>query len=160
MEPSSPDHPRQTCEVCHALVPELRRGRCWGCYSRWAESRPVGLGAACTMCGDRRRRHLKRVELLSTWAPICHNCLAVTLSLSPMPQSLDEIRQYLLRDRRLGERRASKVDTRVFPRERRGLERREVGHAQGGDLLLLSDDDILIESQGEETQIRGPDPLS
>ena len=28
------------CGVCGAAVSELRRGRCWGCYTRWAESRP------------------------------------------------------------------------------------------------------------------------
>jgi hypothetical protein len=160
MEPSSTDRPAQTCEVCRARVPELRRGRCWGCYSRWAESRPVGLGAACTMCGDRRRRHLRRVELLSAWMPICHNCLAVTLSLSPMPETLDQIRQCLLRDRRFRDRRRGKSDTRVFPRERRGLERRSVGHAHEGDLLLVSEDEIIIETHDEETRIRGPEPTS
>src|ERR1035438_10828460 len=29
------------CSVCGAAVTELRRGRCWGCYTRWAES-PIG----------------------------------------------------------------------------------------------------------------------
>ena len=36
-----------TCDVCSAKVHELRRGRCWGCYARWVDARPVGVGARC-----------------------------------------------------------------------------------------------------------------
>jgi hypothetical protein len=135
----------KTCEVCAARVGELRRGRCWGCYSRWVESRPVGLGAACVSCGERRRGYLKQVELLRTWLPMCHNCAGRATQLSPMPNTLDEIRARLSRDRRAADRRATgKPDTRVFRRERRGLERRAVGHAHGDDLLLLDESDIIL----------------
>src|SRR5262245_50800236 len=119
------------CEVCHAQVAELRRGRCWGCYTRWSENRPVGLNATCAVCGEKRREYLRQIELLRAWMPVCHNCTARAGRLSPMPQSLDEIRTRLARDRRAKERRAERPDDRVFPRERRGLERRSVGRLLG-----------------------------
>jgi hypothetical protein len=143
--PQSPNPTLKSCDVCGAKVTELRRGRCWGCYTQWVEARPVGFGAACTMCNDRRREHLKSVELLGTWVPVCHNCHARALHLEPMPQSLEEIRQRLDRERRLRDRRAGKPDSRIFKRERRGLERRSRGHAAGDDLLLVDDDILIVE---------------
>lgn len=134
----------QPCDVCGAKVTELRRGRCWGCYTTWAETRPVGVGAACIMCNDRRREHLRSMELLGSWLPCCHNCAARAARLMPMPDTIEAIRQTLTRDRRDDERRVGKADTRVFKRDRRGLERRQTGHAAGDDLMLLGDDDILI----------------
>jgi hypothetical protein len=149
----------KTCEACGAIVAELRRGRCWGCYTRWTDNRPVGLGAACTMCNDRRRENLRSVELLRAWVPICHNCAARAMKLVPMPSSIDEIRKRLHRDRRRTDRRAGRKDTRVFQRERRGLERRNTGLARGDDLMLLDDEDIVVidsdgdADRGEETRI-------
>jgi hypothetical protein len=148
----------KTCEVCSAKVDELRRGRCWGCYGRWVESRPVGMGAACCICNERRRDNLKQVELLRAWLPMCHNCAAKATHLTPMPQTLDEIRKRLKRDRRAVDRRVGRPDGRVFPRERRGLERRSVGIVRGEDLMLLDDEDIMIieevdEDFGGETRI-------
>jgi hypothetical protein len=154
------------CDVCGAKVNELRRGRCWGCYSRWVETRPVGLGAACVLCNDRRRDHLRSMELMGSWMPVCHNCAARTARMMPMPDTLDAVRLRLSRERRDGDRRDGKPDTRVYPRDRRGLERRSTGHADGDDLMLLGEDDILIivdddgladlrgEMQGEETRIQ------
>ena len=148
-----------SCEVCHAKVPELRRRRCWGCYTAWVEARPVGTGACCVFCGERRRTSLKQIELLGQWTVTCHNCGAAATALSPMPGSLEAIRTELSRERRESERRHGKADSRVFRRERRGLERRGVGRGEvpGGE-LALDDDDIIIvidESQftGEETRI-------
>jgi hypothetical protein len=136
----------QSCDVCGASVAELRRGRCWGCYSKWADGRAVGMGAACCMCNDRRREHLRQVELLGAWVPICHNCCARTMKLEPMPQSLDAIRQRLDRERRVEDRRIGKPDTRVFRRDRRGLERRHLGNPSGDELLVLDDDILMIEA--------------
>lgn len=148
-----------SCEVCHAKVPELRRRRCWGCYSAWVETRPVGSGACCVFCGERRRAVLKQVELLRQWTVTCHNCAATALALSPMPESLDGIRERLSRERRDADRRGGRADSRVFRRERRGVERRGVGREDvAGGELTLDDDDILIvideaEFTGEETRI-------
>jgi hypothetical protein len=154
-----------SCDVCGAKVGELRRGRCWGCYSKWVDGRAVGMGAACTMCNDRRREHLRSVELLGAWVPMCHNCCARSMRLEPMPQSIDEIRQRLDRERRVADRRAGKPDTRVFRRDRRGLERRHMGQGGASDELLVLDDDILMiealdlpdnEPGADETRIQLP----
>ena len=88
------------CGVCGAAVTELRRGRCWGCYSRWAESRPVGRGAACTICQEKRRNQLKLVELKGRSLPFCHGCAAQVLRMLEMPDSVDELRHDLRRERR------------------------------------------------------------
>jgi hypothetical protein len=120
----SEERPMETCEVCSAKVSELRRGRCWGCYGAWASARPVGVGAACCMCGEKRREFLRSVELLGSFVPTCHNCAARAAALEPMPQSLAEIRTVLRRDRRVAPRRFGKADTRVFQHDRRGDERR------------------------------------
>jgi hypothetical protein len=150
-----------SCEVCSAKVNELRRGRCWGCYTKWSEGRPVGLGAACVTCENRRRADLRMTELLGAWVPMCHNCSAHATRLSPMPQTLAELRTRHARERRPRDRRGVQADTRARPRERRGLERRHAGAALGDDLVLLGDDDILIidgstDEPVEETRIQPP----
>lgn len=130
-----------SCEVCNASVSELRRGRCWGCYHKWVSTRPVGLGALCCLCGDRRRELLKSVELLGSWVPICHNCSALAGTLEPMPQSIGEIRATLSRDRRADERRWGKRDSRVFRYNRRGEDRRLPREAAEAGV----DEDMIVE---------------
>ena len=130
------------CEVCHAQVEELRRGRCWGCYGKWAESRPVGLGASCITCGERRREFLKQMELLGSWLPACFNCSGRIARLPALPMSLRELKAELERDRRLEERRLGKSDTRVFPRERRGFDRR---FGRDEEFVTASEDQHLAE---------------
>ena len=135
------------CEVCGAKGLELRRGRCWGCYNRWAEARPVGAGAACSSCGERRLGFLKQIELLGAWVPMCHNCGARAMQLSPPPATMAEIRQRLSRERRHAERRKGKKDTRVFPRERRTLSSRRTPVRAAtiplGDEAVILDDTLL-----------------
>src|SRR6185503_10881019 len=106
---------------------ELRRGRCWGCYARWVDARPVGVGARCATCAERRRRVLKMVELLGGWYPMCFNCAGQILHLEPMPPTLAALRDAVSRERRCEDRRAGKPDTRVFRYERRVGERRVAG---------------------------------
>ena len=74
------------CNVCGAAVSELRRGRCWGCYTRWVDSRPVGRGASCTVCHEKRRNQLKLVELKGRSLPFCHGCAAQVLRLRRRPR--------------------------------------------------------------------------
>jgi hypothetical protein len=112
------------CEVCSAPVRELRRGRCWGCYSRWVEARPVGYGACCQVCGERRRGHLRSIELLGSWTPVCHSCAARVAQLDPAPRSVAAVRDALRRERRQRDRRAGLADRRAVPIERRRGERR------------------------------------
>jgi len=113
------------CDVCNAEVRELRRGRCWGCYNRWVDGRPVGQGARCCICGERRREFLKSVELLGAWLPTCHSCAARATTLDGMPDTLTAIRAALDRERRhTPDRRAGNKDPRVFQYERRERDRR------------------------------------
>ncbi len=145
------------CEVCSAKVTELRRGRCWGCYTTWVESRPVGLGASCTMCGDRRRDHLRSVELLGSWMPVCHNCSHRAMKLDPLPQTVGEIRTALARDRRFRARRYGKSDTRVFPRERRNDDRRAVRALDANDSVVI-EDEMIVEMEELAKELSGESP--
>ena len=147
-----------TCNVCGAHVGELRRGRCWGCYSRLVEARPVGRGAACVICFEKRREQLKLMELHTRSVPICHGCGARILRLDQIPSTVDGVRRALRRDRRDNDRRDEGLDRRIFPRERRVGERRGpprdfrqgppgVDVGTGGGVYLAPDDfeDVIIE---------------
>lgn len=146
------------CEVCNATVSELRRGRCWGCYRQWADDRPVGVGARCVTCSERRRRVLRTVELFGSWKPMCFNCVGQVLALDPMPMTIAGLRERVSRERRRTDRRlGSKRDGRVFCTERRVGERRV-------DQYVAIDDDMIIEicydpvvdGFDEPTRIHGP----
>lgn len=132
--------PVETCELCHARVHELRRGRCWGCYTRWVEARPVGLGARCVTCHEKRRRFLKNVELLGAWHPMCFNCAGQIAQLDPVPRTIAGLRDAVSRERRKRDRRVGKPDTRVFRYERRVGERRA-----GREDVAAIDEDMIIE---------------
>jgi hypothetical protein len=128
------------CEVCNARVGELRRGRCWGCYGRWVDARPVGIGARCITCSEKRRRFLKTVELFGGWKPMCFNCAGQVLDLEPMPTTVEELREVISRERRRLDRRFGKADGRVFRYERRVGERRS-----GREDIPQVDDEMIIE---------------
>ncbi|MEO8704606.1 MAG: hypothetical protein ABI867_31415 [Kofleriaceae bacterium] len=135
------------CEVCEAKVHELRRGRCWGCYSRWVEDRPVGVGARCVTCSEKRRRLLKSVELYGGWKPMCFSCSGQLLHLVPLPETLQALRDVISRERRRIDRRLGKADTRVFQYERRVGQRRMVREYPNVD------DDMIIEILVEERSL-------
>jgi hypothetical protein len=134
------------CEVCRAKVSELRRGRCWGCYSRWVDSRPVGLGARCITCPEKRRRVLAMVELYGGWRPMCFNCAGQLLHVDPLPATLAELRVIVSRERRRTDRRSGKPDTRVFQYERRVGQRR----IDREDCASI-EDDMIVEVSVEAT---------
>lgn len=140
-----------SCDVCAAKVSEVRRGRCWGCYSRWVETRPVGVGARCVTCSDRRRRLLKTVELFGSWQPMCFSCAGQVLLLDPMPPTIAGLKEAISRERRQVDRRFGKVDSRVYRRERRIGDRR-VERTPGVDFI---DDGMILEVTFEAT----PQPL-
>jgi hypothetical protein len=148
----------ESCEICNAKVLELRRGRCWGCYTRWVDARPVGLGARCTTCPEKRRRYLKSVEIFGSWKPMCFNCAGQIADLDPMPDTISGLREAVSRERRRKDRRVGKSDTRVFVYERRVGERRSARE----DYPVIDDDmiiEVTIEPGGGEdfedlTQIR------
>jgi hypothetical protein len=147
------------CGTCGAQVVELRRGRCWGCYTRWVESRPVGRGATCTVCFEKRRDQLKLVELHGRTAPLCHGCSARVLRMDDIPETIEGIRNALRRDRRLADKRSGKLDHRIFPRERRVGERREPPRTAFADTdprmdatMLADMEEIIIELQAADME--------
>jgi hypothetical protein len=157
------------CNVCGAGVTELRRGRCWACYMRWSEARPVGRGATCTVCFEKRRDQLRLVELHGRSLPLCHGCAARITRLLEIPGSVDTIRRALRRERRDGDRRDDKPDHRIFPRERRVGERRGPPRGARPDADPLVDpaalDDMIIElleedmEEIEQTFVKGARPV-
>ena len=134
------------CEVCGAQVDTLRRGRCWACYVRWADARPVGLGARCSVCVDRRHENLKMVEFQGTWLPMCHNCAGKTFQLTPMPRSIEGVKQRLCRDRRWRERRIGMKDHRIFAVDRRQAPRRA---DRAPDIEWLDAEELIVETRDE-----------
>jgi hypothetical protein len=138
-----PSVPSLQCEVCGARVLTLRRGRCWICYIRWAEARPVGAGSACAICNDRRRENLRLIEFHGNWIPMCHNCGSKALKLAPVPPTIDGIRQRLSRDRRWHDRRHGISDHRMLRKERRVGERRVEPDPHAPD--WINADDLIIE---------------
>lgn len=138
--------PAHECDICNAKVHELRRGRCWGCYARWVDARPVGVGAHCVMCRERRRRVMRSVELLGGWHPMCFSCHGQLQALEPLPATIADIRVALTRERRAVDRRSGRPDTRVFQYERRIGQRRVL---RDGEWVLI-DDDMVVEISIED----------
>ncbi|HKA89253.1 MAG TPA: hypothetical protein VKE22_16415 [Haliangiales bacterium] len=133
------------CDFCGVKTGELRRGRCWSCYARWAESRPAGYGASCVVCGERRLAYLKLAELMGTWLPMCGNCALRVARLERVPPTLDGLRLLLRRERRGADRRRARPDLRFDRTERRGLERRAVGTCPGEEICVDDHPEIIIE---------------
>jgi hypothetical protein len=146
--PRLDNHTVETCEVCNASVHELRRGRCWGCYSRWVDARPVGVGARCVTCLEKRRRFLKMAELYGAWQPMCFNCSGQLATLDPVPRSIEALRAAVSRERRKRDRRIGKPDSRVFRYERRVGERRT-----GREVYAIIEDDMIIEVTIEDEPV-------
>lgn len=144
------------CQVCRAQVSELRRGRCWVCYQKWSETRPVGRGAACEVCQERRRDNLRLVELHGRSVSMCHNCGTRVMRMDTVPATLDEIRVVLERERREDERRQGADDQRIFPRERRVGDRRATSAAPRQEHLggntLPSVDDLIMELSDDDLE--------
>ena len=157
------------CGVCGAGVTELRRGRCWGCYMRWAESRPVGRGAACTVCGEKRRAQLKLVELQGRSLPFCHGCAAKVMRLPEVPVT---VRSSARRCAAIGGMTTDVAregrSTNLSPRAAGGRAARpDAGrlrrHRSAIKLADVNLDDAIIElgdadlAEGDQTQVR-PNP--
>jgi hypothetical protein len=110
----------------------LRRGRCETCYEKWVRARPIGDGASCACCGDRRRLHLRHYELGlrhnavgGRWVVLCHNCSAEADRVQPPPRSVEALKMRLYRDRRWEHRRNESIGTpRASWLERRTTDRR------------------------------------
>ena len=97
------------CGGCGQTATRTRRGLCHACYARWVRARPVGLGASCACCNDRRMVHLRHFELRGLWVVLCHNCCARAERMTPAARSVDQLLAGIRRQRRsspMGDRRA------------------------------------------------------
>jgi hypothetical protein len=146
------------CGSCGAMVTELRRGRCWGCYTKWAEMRPVPRGASCAVCDERRHENLRMAELHSRSLVLCHICAARSLKLTKVPTTIDGLRRVLLRDRRANDRRGDGLERRIFPRERRVGDRRGPPRASttsdtSPGFVMPDFEDIVIEIQDADIEL-------
>jgi hypothetical protein len=130
-----------SCGTCGASVAELRRGRCWACYSRWQEQRPVGLGASCAICEERRRDNMRLVEVQGRSLPFCHICAAHVAKLDVVPYSVEGLRAALRRDRRQVERREGDPE-HPLPSERRAAHRRAGIGVSSGIGALVDDESV------------------
>lgn len=157
-KPANPDRtvvvPR--CFKCGTTDRKLRRALCAPCYEQWLLQRPIGVGAACLRCGDRRRAHLRHFELVRGFVVLCHNCVAEAAALAPLPRSAEGLLERLSRERREGERRQAQAPepganmNRSTAPERRRKERRV------GARDLFDATDLVVEEieDGELTGIR------
>src|SRR5262249_49720935 len=90
---STMDHPTSLVRCANCAEPPapgttLRRGRCLRCYDAWVRARPVGIGASCAACENRRRAQLRYYEMGvrqnvpgGRWIILCWNCAALADSL-------------------------------------------------------------------------------
>lgn len=152
------ERPTVPCGTCGARVVELRRGRCWGCYTRWADSRPVGRGAVCLVCNERRREMLRMVEVHNRSLPLCHGCSARAMKLTLVPMTVEGLRSVLHRDRRQTDRRDEGLDRRLYPRERRvgdrrGPPREQIDQEIEAALAPLDVFDVEIEIGDDDIEI-------
>ncbi len=139
------------------MVTELRRGRGGGCYTKWADARPVPRGASCAVCEDRRRENLRMAELQRRSVVLCHICAARTLKLGKAPSSIDGLRRALFRERRQDDRRGDGLERRLFPRERRVGDRRGPPRASASSdtnpgFVMPDFEDIEIEIQDSDIE--------
>jgi hypothetical protein len=135
----------------------LRRGRCSRCYDAWVKARPVGIGASCAGCEDRRVVHLRHFELSvrsnalgGRWLVLCHNCVAAAEHMQPPPRSLEALKMRLGRDRRWGDRRAASVGR---PSPRHPAFERRVGDRRRSLRDVPSLDEWVIELEADYEEV-------
>ena len=144
------------CGGCGQGATRVRRGLCAACYARWVRARPVGLGASCACCNDRRLVHLRHFELRGLWVVLCHNCCARAERMTPAARSVDQLLAGIRRQRRGGgERRVTgNFDLGAGDRRRDNPGRR----AEDG--VLDATELVIIEIEADYAQpeeLRDPD---
>lgn len=156
------------CGGCGQSAMRTRRGLCAACYARWVRARPVGLGASCASCADRRLPYLRHFELRGLWVVLCHNCCARAERLTPAPRSVDVLLDGIQRQRRSG---LARIDRRTDRRElfeAAALERRRLALRQAEERLEAEASDELddapfelvieiVDDVAPAGEVRGPD---
>ena len=137
------------CGGCGNEAVALRRGRCPSCYARWVRARPVGVGASCASCCDRRLVHLRHFELHALWVVLCHNCAARADVLKQLPRSLDGLIHSLRRDRRSPLDRRNGTGSWYDDLDRRGPDRR----VSDRDVVDAKDLVVELEADYEEPSV-------
>jgi hypothetical protein len=147
------------CPGCHEKLrpgETLRRARCPRCYDAWVKARPIGVGAQCAGCDNRRRAQLRHFEVGgpgnavgARWVILCHNCVATAETLKPPPRSVEGLKMRLARDRRWGDRRAASVGGLSTPppegERRRGSRRRsDAREIVDASELVLDEDEVQV----------------
>jgi hypothetical protein len=139
----------------------LRRGRCSNCYEKWVRARPVGAGAGCVSCGNRRRDHLRHYEVGlrlnaagGRWTVLCHNCASAADKLRTPPRSVDALCERLSRDRRWHDRRYDLAHVDPHAERRAGDERhdRRLNLRELFDATELAEE-LVIELEADYEQV-------
>jgi hypothetical protein len=126
------------CVVCRksadTLGVGLRRGMCRACYLRHWRGTSLPEHACCIGCKERRRIVLRWTRIGTARVVTCQNCGFVADKARPRPRSVDELKRFLVRERRLlRERRRNYVIDPADPKERRAqLRRRRARNTLGG----------------------------
>jgi hypothetical protein len=99
---------------------------------------------------EKRRGQLRLIELKGRSLPFCHGCAALVMRMPEVPDTVEELRYLLRRERRDADRRqGEKIDQRIFQRERRVGERRGPGREAFADtdpsMRLSEFDEVVIE---------------
>ena len=131
----------------------LRRARCPRCYDAWVKARPIGVGAQCAGCDNRRRTQLRHFEVGgpgnavgARWIILCHNCAATAETLKPPPRSVEGLKMRLQRDRRWGDRRAASVGATSAPPSGVG-ERRRTSRRQRDSHEIVDASELVLEEE-------------
>jgi hypothetical protein len=139
----------------------LRRGRCLHCYERWVRARPIGVGASCVGCGNRRVEQLRHYEVGlklnaagGRWTILCHNCAATADGFDPTPRSVDGLTQRLARDRRWRDRRYDRAH-RDPCAERRASDRHRERRLNTRELFDATElaEELVIEFEADFEQV-------
>lgn len=134
------------CGGCGQSAMRTRRGLCAACYARWVRARPVGLGASCAACTDRRLPHLRHFELRGLWVVLCHHCCARAERLTPAPRSVDVLLDGIRRQKRIGADRRGLYEAAAMARRQQVLRQAEErAEAEASDELDDAPFELIIE---------------
>lgn len=120
-------------------------------------ARPVGVGACCIACNNRRHEQLRHFEVGlrlnaagGRWTILCHNCAASAEKLAPPPRSVDALCERLTRDRRWNDRRYDRAH-RDPHAERRAQDARNERRLNLRELFDATDlaEELVIEMEAD-----------